>query len=164
MQDTSFKREPTPAIDPAEYIPTQIMALSNALLRRASQSFMSRFGIGVTEWRIFSALALAQNVSATHLSYVGDIDKAALSRCLRHLENTGHVRFTRDQRDPRRRTVSFTAAGVALYNKVLDYALNRETLCLRGFSPEEAETLRAILRKLLTNLSALEPGAPAPAH
>ena len=60
--------------------------------------------------------------------------------------------------------MSFTASGVALYTQVLDHALNRETLCLRGFSPEEAETLRGMLRKLRMNLSALEPAAHGPAH
>ena len=61
MKHTSASEKVLPVIDHDRYVPFIIISISNNLYRGASQFYQARFGIGVTEWRVLSALAAEPN-------------------------------------------------------------------------------------------------------
>jgi len=58
--------------------------------------------------------------------------------------------------DARVVTVHETEAGHALTIKIIPFARHYEDVALRGFTPEEAEALKAMLVRVYSNIAALE--------
>lgn len=148
--------ETVPALDFDHYLPFLFTSISNNLYRSASQYYQSRFGIGVTEWRVITALAVKPNSTANRLCALAQLDKAAASRSLKALESSGFVTIAPHKSDARKRVVTFTPAGLKLYEKILDVARNRQARIAAGFSAEETETLIELLKRVQANSAKLE--------
>jgi len=148
--------KPVPLIDHDRYIPFLIISISNGLYRGASQFYQSRFGVGVTEWRILSALAVEPNSTANRLCQIAQLDKAAASRSLRVLEQGRYVTITPHETDARKRTVALTPAGVQLYESILQIALKRQEKMVSGITREETTVLIGLLQRLRDNISKLD--------
>jgi DNA-binding MarR family transcriptional regulator len=142
-------------IDSDRYLPLLIVSISNHLYRSASRSYQSRFGIGVTEWRVLTALAVAPNSTANQLCEIGEIDKAAASRSLKVLEGSGHVAIARHKSDARKRVVTLTPAGRSLYEEILKVAKDRQKRITAGFTAQETDTLIALLSRVRENSAML---------
>lgn len=156
MKHKAANDEAIPVIDHERYVPFLFISISNNLYRSASQFYQSRFGIGVTEWRLLSALAAAPSSTANHLCEIAQLDKAAASRSLKILEQTGYVAIAQHKTDARKRNVAFTPAGLKLYEDIVEAALSRQDRMVAGFSAEETDTLVALLGRVRANLAKLE--------
>ena len=143
-------------IDHDRYLPFLIISISNGLYRGASQFYQARFGVGVTEWRVLSALAAEPNSTANRLCQIAQLDKAAASRSLRALESGGYIAIEPHNTDARKRTVAFTSAGIALYDKILGVALKRQERMLAGFTAEETAMLLSFLQRVRSNVARLQ--------
>ena len=156
MKHPAGGEKPITVIDHDRYLPFLIISISNGLYRGATQFYQARFGVGVTEWRVLSALAAEPNSTANRLCQIAQLDKAAASRSLRVLETGGYVTIAPHETDARKRTVAFTPAGMALYEKILGVALKRQERMLAGLSPEETATLISLLQRVRSNVARLE--------
>ncbi len=156
MKRSSPSDETIKVIDLDRYLPFLIVSISNNLYRSASRYYQSRFGIGVTEWRVLTALAAAPNSTANRLCEIGELDKAAASRSLKVLEASGHVAIAQHKSDARKRIVAFTPAGRSLYEELVAVAKNRQERITTGFTAEETDTLIALLTRVRTNSAKLE--------
>jgi DNA-binding MarR family transcriptional regulator len=143
-------------IDHNRYVPFLIISISNGLYRGASQFYQAKFGIGVTEWRVLSALAAEPKTTANRLCQIAQLDKAAASRSLRVLEMGGYVTIAPHATDARKRMVAFTPSGFALYEKILGVALKRQDRMVAGLSQEEINTLISLLQRVRSNIARLE--------
>jgi DNA-binding MarR family transcriptional regulator len=105
--------------------------------------------LGVTgaEWGILGQLVQG-NVTPIVLARHLGVDRAAVTRFIDHLEGKRLVRRTSHPTDGRSTIVELTTAGENLLPKLVAASkeTNREFLTL--LEPEEAESLRTILRKL----------------
>ena len=137
-----------PHLDLARYVPGLLNFLSNKLSAGASACYRKHFGVGVVEWRMLSMLAVENGITANRISQVIGLDKSAVSRALQQLAGAGFVRMEVDERDARRYTVSLTAEGEALQDRILAAALEREKRLLADLSPEEVDTLINLLGRL----------------
>ncbi|GLZ86966.1 transcriptional regulator [Metapseudomonas resinovorans] len=137
----------------ARYVPALLTFLANKLATGASQCYRKHFGIGVVEWRMLSMLAVENGITANRICQVIGLDKSAVSRSLQALEAAGHVSSQVDPQDNRRNTVSLTASGRELHDRVLKVALERERRLLSGLSTEEVDTLIALLGRLHTQVN-----------
>lgn len=118
--------------------------------RAMHAAFTRRLGsLGVTgaEWANLGQLVHG-NVTPLALARHMGIDRAAVTRFIDHLEGGGLVRRTKHPTDGRSTIVELTVSGKNLLPKLVavSKATNREYLSL--LEPEEAESLRNILRKL----------------
>ncbi len=150
------KEKAVTIIDHDRYLPFLIISISNGLYRGASQFYQARFGVGVTEWRVLSALASEPNSTANRLCQIAQLDKAAASRSLRVLESGGYVAIEPHDTDARKRTVAFSPSGLALYEKILGVALKRQERMLAGLSAEETSALLSLLQRVRSNVARLE--------
>jgi len=139
-------------LDLERYVPALVTFLSNKLSSGASNCYRKHFDIGVIEWRILAMLKIEPNISANRISHVIGLDKAAISRGLKHLLESELVSFIKDSKDARSSLISLTAKGEKLHDRVLLVALEREKLLLSGLSNQELDILVKALLKLNQNV------------
>jgi pilus assembly protein TadC len=107
----------------SRYVPAIINLLANKLATGASQCYRKHFGIGVVAWCLLVMLKVEDNITANRMSQV-------------------------DSQDALRNIVSLSAAGLALHDRVLKVALERERRLLGDLSEEEVDVLLNLLGRL----------------
>ena len=109
-------------------------------------------------WRVLAALDHADGQRISDLAALTSIDVSTLSRILDAMQEKGLVERRRGNGgDARVVTVHETDAGHALTRKIIPFARHYEDVALRGFTPAEAEALKAMLVRVYSNIAALEP-------
>jgi MarR family transcriptional regulator, multiple antibiotic resistance protein MarR len=78
-------------------------------------------------------------------------DPGAMTRLLDRLERKGVLRRARTGGDRRTVRLELTAAGKALYPKILDALVDTFNHLLRGFSKSEVRELEGFLKRMLAN-------------
>lgn len=135
-------------LDLENYVPALLTFVSNKMSSGASATYRQTFGIGVTEWRIMSQLALEPGISAQRICQVIGFDKALVSRTVQVLAQQKYVTIKSDGKDSRRRAIALTRKGLDLHDRVIEVALERERRLLDGIAPQELKTLIKILRHM----------------
>lgn len=134
--------------DRETYAPILFITLATRYTRSASQLYLKRFGIGVTEWRIVSILSFETNVTANEIANIISTNKAAVSRSLATLSSAGFIQYVSSEDPQRKRLISLTAKGRTLNAQIVPVVLERERLLLAKFSAEEKLMLLDFLRRL----------------
>lgn len=135
-------------LDLDRYVPALVTFLANKLSSGASACYRKNFDVGVVEWRLLALLKVEQNITANRMCQVIGLDKAAVSRALKLLSERGSVSFIKDEKDGRSSLICLTKEGEILHDKILQVALERESLLLEGFQAEELDILISLLHKL----------------
>lgn len=148
-------RDGREVINTDTYIPYFLAAINNALQRGASARYLDAYGIGVGEWRVLSMLADEPGTSAARICDVISLDKGAVSRSLKKLDDLGFLSAEALPRDPRRKALSLNAKGYALHDEILGMALQREEDLIRGVDPEDLEVFLDVMRQMRRNVDVL---------
>ncbi|UTW12224.1 MarR family winged helix-turn-helix transcriptional regulator [Marinobacterium rhizophilum] len=135
-------------LDLDRYVPALLTFLSNKLSSGASACYRKHFGVGVVEWRVLALLAVENGITANRICQVIGLDKSAVSRALRLLEDAGHVKTEADPADARRVIVHLTSQGRTLHNRILRVARAREQRLLDDFTADEVDTLVDLLQRM----------------
>jgi DNA-binding MarR family transcriptional regulator len=152
-------------LDLDNYVPALVNFVSNKLSAGASKTYRKLFGVGVTEWRIISLLAIEPNISANRICQVIGFDKALVSRAIQQMADRGYVSNGPDPSDARKKTVTLTRAGYDLHDRIIEVALEREQLLLSDFTPTERRILVDLLRRMhaqVAVVNAYHPDQPRP--
>jgi DNA-binding MarR family transcriptional regulator len=136
------------------HVPGLILWISNKLSSSASQLYVPRFGISLTDWRVLAFFELHPWSTAAQACVSMDFDKAAVSRSANLLQQAGYLK-SRPQ-GLRKIEYSTTATGKTLYKRMFEVALAREEALLTGLSAAERETLIRLLQRLLANVGAVQ--------
>lgn len=144
----------SPRIDFDRYVPFALTALANRIARGASRTYLERFGVGINEWRILAHLRVRPGVTANLICQTADLDKAAVSRALRGLDEQGLIET--GNTDARGRSLRLTKTGGELHDRIILVALNREAKLLEGFSDAERQQLRTFIARMQANAEGLE--------
>ena len=163
-----MNREPAPSAAPPavkiaaptevfrDHFPTLVAILANRLTRAASNYYRRNYRLGVTEFRIIYALRQTGDLSAFEIAQVTDLDKAAVSRSMRLLEQLGYIRIVRTGKADRRIIAAVTEAGRATQERLHDIADARQDKYLDGFTTAEMAQFRVMLTRMFANVAALE--------
>lgn len=138
-------------LDLSSYVPYFLTAISNAVSRGASRLYLREFGVGIIEWRVMAMLAVEPGIMANRIGAVVSLDKAAVSRSLKILEDMALVASAASG-DPRRRSYALTPKGQALHDRIMHVALQRETRLLAGMSDKDRDDLVRLMRVMLNNV------------
>ncbi|MGI4814741.1 MAG: MarR family winged helix-turn-helix transcriptional regulator [Janthinobacterium lividum] len=141
------------------YVPGLLVWLSNKLSSSASQLYRTRFGLGVTDWRVLCYVELYPWSTGSQVCELIGLDKAAVSRSFSFLESEGLIKSR--PLGGRRIEYASSPAGKKIYRKVLEIALDREDVLLKGFSKPERELLITFLQRLHENLPAVSSASNA---
>ena len=131
------------------FLPYLVNTLGNRLSQELGEIYASRFGISIPEWRVIAHLSQHRDVSIREVFSRVAMDKAKVSRAAARLELTGLVEKRDNPADKRLVSLKLTEAGRALFEQIAPLALAYETEMLASLSPEEQETFRQLLSRLL---------------
>jgi DNA-binding MarR family transcriptional regulator len=148
-------------LDLGGYVPYFLTAISNTWSRSSSRLYLELFGVGVTEWRVISQLAIEPGIAAQRICEVIGLDKGAVSRSVAALVAGGYVAEVADGRDGRRQLLELTRRGYALHDQLIALAIARERMMLEGFTAEERAQFTGFLRRIHARLPELRDFRPA---
>jgi DNA-binding MarR family transcriptional regulator len=126
----------------------QINMLANKLMLKSSTAYTQNFGIGMMEWRVISVLSNNANSSLQLVSDILGLDKAAVSRTVKKLEEKKYISVEGDENDKRVYVINLTELGQQLYEVAADFAIAREQLLLQELDEVEKDQLFHLLKKL----------------
>ena len=151
--------DPRPAdFDLESFLPYRLSVLTNTVSAGLARRYRERHPLSVTEWRILAVLGRFPGLVASEVCARTAMDKVAISRGVRALEEKGLLERRTDRVDRRRQRLFITpGAGERVLRKVVPEALLYERQLLRSLEPGELEALTAILEKLLRRSEALAP-------
>lgn len=118
-------------------------------LMTALDAEMEPFGISAAQWGILARIANGMNTTAAGMCRCSGYDTGSMTRMLDRLEEKGLVRRSRSAEDRRVVLLDLTATGRALYPKLLATAVKVLNKALDGFSPEEIQSFKGFLRRML---------------
>jgi DNA-binding MarR family transcriptional regulator len=144
-----------PVLDLEAYVPTYLTQCTNKWASSSSRIYLSRFGIGINEWRVMTLLASTPGITASRMSAIMGLDKALVSRAIVVLEEQEYATRGLPQSKGRREAF-LTPKGWGLHNRILKLALAREAQLLDGFSKAEVGTLLKLLKRLTENAVRLQ--------
>lgn len=145
-------RDGVEILDIAHYAPFLLNAVSNAWGRKTSTIYRSDFGLGIVEWRVIAMLNIEPGITASRVCDVIRLDKAAVSRALKHLLQKGLLSFEQPSNDSRKRLWRLSEAGLKTHDELLSVALSCENELVAGVSPEDLDVFLRVMRQMLTNI------------
>ncbi len=132
-----------------QFLPYRLSLLSNQISRSIARTYEQRFDLGVTEWRVIAILGRFPGISATEVAGKSAMDKVAVSRALRRLEDAGRVERRANRSDRRAKHLHLSQEGEAVYEAIAPAALECERNLLAVLTTKEREQLDRLVEKLL---------------
>ena len=155
LSTPTTERNGRPVIDVTAYVPYFLASVTNALSRSASQLYLTRFGIGIVEWRGVAPPASEPRIPASRICELVALDKGATSRALARLQGLGCVGFEAPEQDPRKKIWWLNDEGYRLHDRVLAVALERERRLIEGVDPEDLEAFLRVMRIMRRNVETI---------
>lgn len=147
MSESSGKDLPAQLAE--EFTAVLVIGLGNRLNRGASNYYFTRWGIGISEWRLLLALQPDEEVIIGQAAIDADLDKAAASRSLKIMKDKNLVDVEQTNRRGRAAIVRLTPAGVDLRTKLRKVAHERQERLLEKLSARQRLQLNEMLRVLV---------------
>lgn len=134
----------------AGFLPYQLSIASNAVSDLIAERYRKRFGLKVTEWRIMAVLGDGTQRACTQqaLTQVTRMDKVAVNRACKVLEERGLIQRVPNEADGRSHLLELTEEGASIHREVMPLALATERELFEGFAPHEREQFRDLLDRM----------------
>lgn len=138
----------------AGFLPYQLSIASNAVSGLIAERYRKRFGLKVTEWRVMAVLGDAAarkdagGLTQRDLTEVTLMDKVAVNRACKVLEDRALVARAVNKADGRSHLLALTAEGKAIHREVMPLAKATERELFEGFAPTEQAALRTMLERM----------------
>ncbi|MDE1467017.1 MarR family winged helix-turn-helix transcriptional regulator [Aurantiacibacter sp. D1-12] len=136
-----------PASHLSRFLPYQLSLASNAVSNRIAMEYRQRWGLSIPEWRVMAILGDAGAMTQRDLTKRTLMDKVAVNRACKVLEERGLAQRTPNEQDGRSHLLDLTAEGRAMHAEIMPIALEMEAKLFEGFSPDELELLRTLLHR-----------------
>ncbi len=131
------------------------------LLAHASFLFSGQFharlrkkGVPVPTWRVLATLSDGDGMTVGELARIALANQPTMTKTIDRLERDGLVERRRDDTDRRKTLVFIAPKGWNLVKNLLVDAKAHEGQALADYSEREVETLKRVLRTLITRLEA----------
>jgi DNA-binding MarR family transcriptional regulator len=126
-----------------------IHVVSNRIGRAFAAEVTAKFGLSIAEWRVVLSLHLKPERTARDITRAWGMEKMAVNRAVRRLEDAGHVVSALDRADKRRHTLKLSRSGQALYRKIEPAATARYYEITADLTAREKDVLAKTLAKLV---------------
>lgn len=137
-----------PVLTLERYLPYRLSILSNRVSGRIAETYVDKFALSITEWRIMAVLGEYPGISADEVSLKTQIEKSILSRAIAKLLGRHLVARELSPRDRRRSMLSLTDTGQAVYDEIVPVAYQMEQELLECFSTEERQAFSELVDRL----------------
>ena len=140
----------------ADFLPYRLAVTSNAVSRLISDEYGTRFGLKIPEWRIMAVLGDAGSLTQRQLVRATIMDKVAVNRACKVLEQRGLVARSPNIADGRSHHLELTTAGREMHAEIWPQAHGMTQHIFDTLSQKDQEKLRTILDKLLASVRKIE--------
>lgn len=131
------------------FLPYRLSVLSNRVSQTIADTYVERFGLAVTEWRVIAVLGRFPGLSASGVAERTAMDKVAVSRAVARLLERGLLEREVHGDDRRRSVLALSEAGYRIYDEVAPLALECERRLLAHLDPGERVLLDALIDRLM---------------
>ena len=139
-----------------EHSPLVLLAIAgNRYSRVASRLLKGRHQESLMTWRVLALLASKPRATVASATQTTGIDKAAVSRTLNALAESGLVLSESATTDARRKSWWLSEEGYALHSAMLETSLTMHQALLQGLSVDDATEFSRLLRLVSNNLNEL---------
>lgn len=132
----------------ADFMPYRLSVTTNMLSDLIAGRYRSRFGLKIPEWRVMAVLGDAGAQTQRALVGATRMDKVAVNRACKVLEERGLAARSPNASDGRSHHLELTEAGRAMFEQIMPLALDMEARLFGCLTAREAEMLKATLSKL----------------
>ena len=140
----------------AEFIPYRMAITSNAVSALIAGEYHTQFGLKIPEWRIMAVLGDAGPLTQRDLVRATLMDKVAVNRASKVLEDRKLVTRNPNAADGRSHHLALTDAGAALHGLIWPQALAAYEKIFATFTPSETQQLSMLLDKLSAAIRTIE--------
>lgn len=136
----------------AGFLPYQLSIASNAVSGLIAERYRKRFGLKIPEWRIVAVLGDAQSgaggLTQRALTDATLMDKVAVNRACKVLEERGLISRVPNASDGRSHLLELTEEGRSIHGEVMPMAKAIERELFNGFEKAEQAQLRGLLQRM----------------
>ena len=143
----------------ADFPPYQLLVTSNEVSSAIADRYRARFGLKITEWRVMAVLGDRGPTTQRELTDVTMMDKVAVNRACKVLEDRGLVVRHPNTKDGRSHMLDLTADGWEMHNEVMPFAKSIEDEIYSVLTQAECDQLTYLLRRLFNSAESLRPTA-----
>lgn len=144
-----------------DFLPYLMAITSNAVSSRIADEYRLRFGLRIPEWRVMAVLGDGGSMTQREMVNATVMDKVAINRACKVLEERGLVARSPNQRDGRSHHLELTGEGRALYSQVMPMTYEMFERIFIRIEPSEQEALKALLSRIRDGVQAIDGGNPA---
>lgn len=147
-QKNSVEFGMTTSHTPRDNLLGSVHLLSNQISRAFFEQVESKHGITLAEWRVILTLKQSPGATATEITAQWAMEKMAMNRAIRHLQQMGCVQRKPNKQDRRSYVLSLSKKGERLYTKIIPDANRRYAEIIACLSKSELAMLRKLIVKL----------------
>jgi len=141
----------------ADFLPYLLSVTSNAVSGRVADAYRARFGLRIPEWRVMAVLGDSGALTQRELTSATLMDKVAVNRACKALEDRGLAARIANERDGRSHHLELTEEGREMHGRIMPLALEMEARLFESFSEAEREAFGTLLARLRAAAGALYP-------
>ncbi len=141
----------------ADFLPYQLSITSNAVSSRIADQYRSRFGLSVPEWRVMAILGDAGTQTQRDLTSTTLMDKVAVNRACKGLEDRGLAARQPNELDGRSHHLELTDAGREMHGRIMPIAEAMEAEIFGCLSEDERTQFSALLERVRKSSGDLDP-------
>lgn len=139
------------------FLPYRLSLASNAVSCLIAERYRKRFGLKITEWRIMAVLGdeaaqgrggKARALTQRDLTEATLMDKVAVNRACKVLEERGLIARGANEADGRSHLLELTGEGRKVHAQIMPLALASEAELFEGFAPAEKKAVKQLLQRL----------------
>jgi DNA-binding MarR family transcriptional regulator len=132
----------------AHFLPYLLAVTADAVSDRIAEEYRTRFGIRIPEWRVLVVLGDAGAQTQRDLVRATQLDKVAVNRACKALEERGLAGRRANTRDGRSHHVELTESGRAVHARIMPLALEMERSILGVLTEQERQVLQRLLARV----------------
>jgi DNA-binding MarR family transcriptional regulator len=141
-----------------DFLPYLMSITSNAVSGHISDEYRARFGLRVPEWRVVTVLGYFGSLTQRDLVDTTLMDKVAVNRACKVMEDRGIIARTPNNRDGRSHHLDLTDEGRRVYSEVMPLTFQSFERIFAEIAPDEREVLKGLLNRIRERVRKLEQG------
>ncbi len=142
----------------ADFVPYQMSVATNVVSDLIARQYRNTYGLKIPEWRVMAVLGDSGARTQRELVHATRMDKVAVNRACKVLEERALVQRSPNARDGRSHHLELTEAGQEMHSRIMPHALEMEARILAPLSEAERKQFVALLARIEASAEALEEG------
>lgn len=154
--ETDSMTSPAPRL--ADFLPYLMSVTANAVSDLIAAEYQARFALKIPEWRVMAILGDAGPKTQRELVAATRMDKVAVNRACKVLEERKLAARSPNERDGRSHHLELTRAGKAMHGEIMPHALAIERRIFAALDAGERDQFKAMLGRIADQTRQLESG------